>query len=129
MPSRFQLCLSASLMAALLSGGAAAGEPPMAPPLCSGPLAATPRDSAPQPPTPPALVFENRPLADVAVELSRLGPRAVRTDPSSAKLRFSGVLMVADQESMVTRVARLLSLRASCDGGALILHRRLSARR
>lgn len=128
MSSRFQLCLSASLMAALLSGAAAAGEPPMAH-LCSGALASKPRDLAPQPQTPPALVFENRSLADVATDLSRLGPRVVRTDPSSAKLRFSGVLVVADQESMVTRVAQLLSLRASCDGGALTLHRRPSARR
>ena len=59
------------------------------------------------------LIYRDRPLSDVAADLSRYGGEEIRADGAAANLRFSGVLTIDNQDGMVGRLTRLLPVVAS----------------
>lgn len=59
------------------------------------------------------LIYRDRPLADVAADLSRYGADEVRAEGPAADLKFTGVLTIDDQADMVRRVTSLLPVAAS----------------
>ncbi|CAN5311271.1 FecR family protein [soil metagenome] len=50
------------------------------------------------------LVYRNRPLGDVAADLSRYLDKPVVVDPSASGLRFTGSLRVADEQTMIDKL-------------------------
>jgi transmembrane sensor len=54
------------------------------------------------------LIYRNRPLAEVAADLSRYGDEQVKTVGPAAGLRFTGVLTIDSQAAMVKRLSGLL---------------------
>jgi transmembrane sensor len=58
------------------------------------------------------LVFHDAPLAEVASSLSRHFATPMRADGAAARLRFTGVLMLDTEESVVTRLQGFLPVRA-----------------
>lgn len=58
------------------------------------------------------LVYNERPLRDVAHDISRRFSRPVRVDPQVADLRFTGVLVLDDQNEVVARLESFLPVQA-----------------
>lgn len=58
------------------------------------------------------LVYDDAPLALVAVDLSRYAGRAVSADPAVAGLRVSGVLIIGDGSRLVGQIEALLPVKA-----------------
>lgn len=69
------------------------------------------------------LVYDNSPLALVALDLARYSGRAVSVDPSVADLRMSGVLRIGDGSKLVDQVEALLPIRAVIQGSHIRLVR------
>ena len=59
------------------------------------------------------LIYRDRPLSEVAADLTRYGADEVRVTGPAADLKFTGVLAVDDQPSMVRRLTSLLPVVAS----------------
>ena len=69
------------------------------------------------------LVYDNSPLALVAVDLARYSGRSVTVDPSAADLRMSGVLSIGDGSKLIGQVQALLPVRADIQGSRIRLVR------
>ena len=67
------------------------------------------------------LVYRDQSLADVAADLSRLGPQRVMSGPRAAKLRFSGVLAGSDQAGMTRKITQLAPVFVHCENGIVVL--------
>lgn len=74
------------------------------------------------------LVYDNRPLSDVAADLSRAYPTPVRAIGDAADIRFTGTLILDDQASTVRRLEAFLPISASRADGAVQLRSREAAR-
>lgn len=59
------------------------------------------------------LIYHDRPLTEVAADLSRFGAEDVRVEGPAADLKFTGVLTIDNQADMVRRVTDLLPVAAS----------------
>lgn len=59
------------------------------------------------------LVYNDTPLALVAVDLSRYAGRTVSVDPSVADMRVSGVLTIGDGKRLVGQIEALLPIKAA----------------
>lgn len=67
------------------------------------------------------LVCNDRPLSDLVAELNRRYATPIRLSPRAAGRTFSGVLTLADQDQLVSRLAAYLSLKVRRTGGEIIL--------
>lgn len=74
------------------------------------------------------LVYDNRPLSDVAADLSRAYPTPVRAVGDAADIRFTGTLVLDDQASTLRRLEAFLPISASRADGAVQLRSREAAR-
>ena len=72
----------------------------------------------------PPLIYRNRPLTEVVADLNHLGPTNLGVGPRAAKVRFSGVLVIDDQDTMVVKLTRLLPVFLHCEGEGLVLRSR-----
>jgi transmembrane sensor len=59
------------------------------------------------------LIYRGRPLSEVAADLNRYGGDEVRVTGAAANLKFTGVLAIGDQPSMVRHLTDLLPVTAS----------------
>lgn len=59
------------------------------------------------------LIYRNRPLSDIAADLSRYGQDEVRVSGPAADLKFTGVLTIDSQSAMVRRLTDLMPVAAS----------------
>jgi transmembrane sensor len=59
------------------------------------------------------LIYRDRPLSDIAADISRYGEDEVRVSGAAADLKFTGVLTIDSQPAMVRRLTSLLPLAAS----------------
>jgi len=69
------------------------------------------------------LVYNDTPLALVAVDLSRYAGRTVSVDPSVADMRLSGVLTIGDGKQLVGQIEALLPIRATTKDSTIRLVR------
>ncbi|MFZ5610083.1 MAG: FecR family protein [Pseudomonadota bacterium] len=71
------------------------------------------------------LVFDDAPLSAVVMALNRYFPdsRMVAADSKTANLRFTGVLLIADSETVAQRLSGLLPLRYQREGDRIVLTR------
>lgn len=67
------------------------------------------------------LVYRDQTLADVAADISRLGPQQVMTGPRASKIRFSGVLAGSDQAGMTRKITQLAPVFIHCENGIVVL--------
>ena len=67
------------------------------------------------------LIYRNRPLSEVAADLNLYGDEQVKVVGPAASLRFTGVLTIDNQSSMVHRLAGLLPVAASAKDGVILL--------
>ncbi len=74
------------------------------------------------------LVYDNRPLSDVAADLSRAYPTPVRAVGDAADIRFTGTLILDDQAATLRRLEAFLPISASRADGAVQLRSREAAR-
>ncbi len=58
------------------------------------------------------LVYDNSPLALVAIDIGRYSGQRISVDPQIADLRMSGVLNIGDGSKLVSQVTALLPIRA-----------------
>jgi transmembrane sensor len=73
------------------------------------------------------LIFENAPLSQVISDLNRHYLRKlVITDDATKELRFSGVLKLDDEATVVKRLEGLLPVAVQSQGDDLVLERRSS---
>lgn len=70
------------------------------------------------------LVYEDRPLSDIAADLSRAYPTPVRAIGPAANLRFTGVLVLDDQATTIRRLEGFLPIVATRRNGVIELRRR-----
>ena len=70
------------------------------------------------------LVYQDRPLGEVASDLGRYFSRPIHVDAAVASMRFTGVLFLDDQEAVVRRLEQFLPIRAQLSADEV----RLSAR-
>jgi transmembrane sensor len=70
------------------------------------------------------LVFHDAPLAEVASSLSRHFATPVRADGPAARLRYTGVLMLDTEDSVVARLQGFLPIRAVRAGNEIVLRPR-----
>jgi transmembrane sensor len=75
------------------------------------------------------LIYRNRPLAEVAADLSRYGEDRVEAVGPAAQLKFTGVLTIDNQSAMVQRLAGLLPVAASSGKDGAILLSELNSTR
>ena len=68
------------------------------------------------------LIYRNRPLSEIASDLNRYGDSQVRVDSPAAGMRFTGVLVIDDQQVMVRRLAALLPISQTGQDGVITLH-------
>lgn len=71
------------------------------------------------------LVFENEPLAEAALRISRSSARRVSVDPAVANLRISGVFNAGDADGFVQTMSLYLPVKAEsgADGGLVLAAR------
>jgi transmembrane sensor len=67
------------------------------------------------------LVYDNSPLALVAIDIGRYSGQRISVDPQIADLRMSGVLNIGDGSKLVSQVTALLPIRADRQGGGVRL--------
>jgi transmembrane sensor len=67
------------------------------------------------------LIYRDRPLSEVAADLSRYGDDQVKAVGPAAGLRFTGVLTIDRQTAMVQRLARLSPVSATAGKHGVIL--------
>jgi len=70
------------------------------------------------------LVYRSQPLVDVADDLNRTFTVPVRVEGPARSLRFSGVLVVDNQEAVVRRLEAFLPVQARRSDEAIILSSR-----
>ena len=71
------------------------------------------------------LVYRDAPLSEVAADLSRRFPRPVRTaDAATGAMRFTGVLVVDNEEAVLRRLEAYAPVKAEPVRGAVVLRRR-----
>ena len=70
------------------------------------------------------LVYDDRPLSDVAADLSRAYATPVRTVGGASDIRFTGVLTLDDQASTLRRLEAFLPISASRGDGVIELRLR-----
>lgn len=69
-------------------------------------------------------VYDNRPLSEVATDLTRTFATPVTVSSGAAGLRFSGVLILDDEDAVIARIERFLPVRATRESGTIRLERR-----
>lgn len=69
------------------------------------------------------LVYRDRPLRDVAEDLSRYLPTPITVAPDAADLPVTGVLNIADEEAMVERLQTFLHVQATKTSTGIRLER------
>ena len=71
------------------------------------------------------LIYDNASLEDVVADLNRYFPRPVALDTEAKRLKFSGVLVIADEDAVLRRLEELLPVAAdrSADSALLIRHK------
>lgn len=69
-------------------------------------------------------VYDDRPLSEVAEDLSRAFATPVTVSPGASELRFSGVLILDDEDAVIARIERFLPVRATRGNGVIRLERR-----
>jgi transmembrane sensor len=74
------------------------------------------------------LIYRDRPLSDIAADLSRYGGERVTAAGPAGALRFSGVLTIDNQQAMVQRLTGLLPVSSSRKDGAIVLRELNTAR-
>ncbi|WP_304175453.1 FecR domain-containing protein [Phenylobacterium aquaticum] len=67
------------------------------------------------------MVCDDRPLSEIVAYLNRRYPVPIRLGPAAARLKFSGVLEMGDQQALVRRLAGYLSLRVDRTGREITL--------
>jgi transmembrane sensor len=67
------------------------------------------------------LVYDARPLWEVAADLTRRFPTPVRTDASAASIRFTGVLVLDNEAAVIARLEALAAVKADRTGGTITL--------
>jgi transmembrane sensor len=67
------------------------------------------------------LVYRDGTLAQVAADLSRFFPTPIQADGPAARLRFSGVLRLDDEESVLRRLTSFVPIEAVRDRGRIHL--------
>lgn len=70
------------------------------------------------------LIYNDRPLAEVAVDLSRAFAMPVTVSGDAASLRFTGVLELDDEDQVISRLEGFLPVRAYRAAGRVELRRR-----
>jgi transmembrane sensor len=74
------------------------------------------------------LIYRDRPLSEVAADLSRYYALPVRASGGAAALRFSGVLAIADESAAINRLAAMVPVSANRQDGAIVLKERTVSR-
>jgi len=69
------------------------------------------------------LVYSDRPMTEVAADLSRRFPTPVKVDAGANNLRFTGVLVLDDETSVLRRLEGLAPVKAERMGSTIILRR------
>lgn len=69
-------------------------------------------------------VYDDRPLSEIAADLSRAFATPVVVAPGAADLRFSGVLLLDDEDAVIARLERFLPIRATRGPQGVRLERR-----
>ncbi len=67
------------------------------------------------------LIYRNRPLSEVAADLSRYGQDRVAVKGRVADLKFSGVLTIDNQAAMIQRLSQLVPVGARRNDGVVTL--------
>jgi len=70
------------------------------------------------------LVYRDAPLSQVAADLSRRLPRPVRADPATGAMRFTGVLVIDNEDAVLRRLEAYAPVKAEPVRGAIVLRRR-----
>jgi transmembrane sensor len=71
------------------------------------------------------LVYHDAPLSEVAADLSRRFARPVRTaDAATAAMRFTGVLVIDNEDAVLRRLEAYAPVKAEPVRGATLLRRR-----
>jgi transmembrane sensor len=70
------------------------------------------------------LIYRDRPLSEVATDLSRAFPVPVTVATDASTLRFTGVLELGDQDQVITRIEAFLPVTAYRAEGRIELRRR-----
>ena len=70
------------------------------------------------------LIFEDAALSEVVFDLNRYFGQKVTLDPSARDLRFSGILKIDDEPSILHRLESFLPVTAVTQGSNLVLKRR-----
>ena len=68
------------------------------------------------------LIYHGQPLRDVAADLARAFPTPVTVSPTVADLRFSGVLVLDDENAVVARLSAFLPLEVDRSEAGIILN-------
>ncbi|RZJ43723.1 MAG: DUF4880 domain-containing protein [Brevundimonas sp.] len=68
--------------------------------------------------------YDDRPLGDIAADLSRAFSTPVTVAPDAADLRFSGVLLLDDEAAVIDRLERFLPIKATRSPQGVRLERR-----
>lgn len=68
--------------------------------------------------------YTDRPLVEVAADLSRAFKHPVTVAPDASNLRFSGVLVLDDETAVLDRLTSFLPVRAAREDGGVRLERR-----
>jgi transmembrane sensor len=69
-------------------------------------------------------IYRDRPLAEVAADLSRYYASPVRTEGLAGSLRFSGVLEAANEPEAIQRLSALVPVSANTQDGVIVLRKR-----
>ena len=71
------------------------------------------------------LIYRDAPLSEVAADLSRRLPRPVRTaDAATGAMRFTGVLVIDNEDAVLRRLEAYAPVKAEPVRGAIVLRRR-----
>lgn len=68
--------------------------------------------------------YDDRPLSEIAADLSRAFATPVAVAPDAANLRFSGVLLLDDEAAVIERLERFLPIKAAREPQGVRLERR-----
>ena len=68
--------------------------------------------------------YDDRPLSEVAADLSRAFPTPVSAAPDAANIRFSGVILLDDEDAVIARLERFLPVKATRSPQGVRLERR-----
>jgi transmembrane sensor len=74
------------------------------------------------------LIYRDKTLAEVAADLSRYYAEPVRAQGAAGALRFSGVLEIAGESSVIDRLSALVPVSANAKDGVIVLTERTVSR-